>query len=184
MLKPLALFLFVVGILLIGWVGYDYSTSGREVARFDLAGEAGSTGLIDLDPSMNPMRAILSVSYEIELLKGDAPAFDYSIILNGPGGLSVFEANGQQRDKREDNTPEYATKTSEQVIKTFDVPSPGAYLLDWRITPAEAKISAQSLQLRQNVNPLKIPYLVAGVVSFGLGILLLITRRRGISRAG
>ena len=181
MKKSFVIFLFLLGIGLIGWVGYDYSTSGREVAQFDLSGAAGSTALVDLDPSMNPMRALLTVTYEIELLKGDTKVFDYSVILNGPGGIEVFKAEGQQRDKREDNTPEYATKTSDQVIKTFDIPAPGAYLLDWRIIPAEAKITVQTLKIRQNVRPLQIPYLIAGAVCFGLGFLLLVRRRQRLS---
>ncbi|WP_340150487.1 hypothetical protein [uncultured Sneathiella sp.] len=178
MRKTLIILLILCGLGLIGWVGYDYSASGEEVARFELAGEAGSTGLVRLDPSMNPMRAILSVSYDIELLAGSAAAFDYSILLTGPGGAALFEAEGQQRDKREDNAPEYASKTSEQVIKTFDVSAPGQYLIDWQISPKDAKIKSQTIFLRRNVEPLRVPFLIAGAVSFGLGFLLLVWRRK------
>lgn len=167
--KTLTFFLVVCGLGLIGWVGYDYSTSGREIARFDLAGELGNTDLIELDPSMNPMRAILSVTYEIELLKGSTVAFDYSIVMMGPGGISLFNAKGRQRDKREDNTPEYVAKTSEQVIKTFDVTAPGQYLLDWQISLKEASIQSQTIFLRRNVQPLRIPFLTAGIACFGFG---------------
>ncbi|WP_339631479.1 hypothetical protein [uncultured Sneathiella sp.] len=178
MRKTLIILFIVCGLGLIGWVGYGYSTSGEEVARFELAGEAGNTGLVTLDPSMNPMRAILSVSYDIELLAGSASAFDYSIILTGPGGAALFKAEGQQRDKREDNTPEYASKTSEQVIKTFDISAPGQYLLDWQISPEDAQIKTQTIFLRRNVQPLRVPVLIAGAVSVGLGFLLLVWRRK------
>ncbi|MBO0334046.1 hypothetical protein J0X12_10495 [Sneathiella sp. CAU 1612] len=177
-MRKLPVLLILVGLGLIGWVGYDYTTSGEEIARFELAGEAGSTDLISLEPSLNSMRALLSVTYEIELLAGSATAFDYSIMMTGPGSLTVFTAEGQQRDKRDDNTPEYATKTSEQVIKTFAVPAPGEYLLDWRIVPDKARITSRSISLRRNVEPLRIPYLIAGVACFGLGVLLLIRKRR------
>ena len=178
MRKTLIILFIVCGLGLIGWVGYGYSTSGEEVARFELAGEAGNTGLVTLDPLMNPMRAILSVSYDIELLAGSASAFDYSIILTGPGGAALFNAEGQQRDKREDNTPEYASKTSEQVIKTFDISAPGQYLLDWQISPEDAQIKTQTIFLRRNVQPLRVPVLIAGAVSVGLGFLLLVWRRK------
>ena len=181
MRKILIFVLIIVGLGLIGWVGYDYSTSGEEIARIELAGTSGSTDLIELDPAMNPMRALLLVKYDIELLKGSTAAFDYSILMTGPGGIKAFETAGQQRDKREDNTPEYVTKNSEQVIKTFAVQAPGEYLLDWQVTPAEAKILEQSISLRRNVVPLRIPYLIAGVVCFVLGVLLLTVGRR---RAG
>lgn len=177
-MRKLSVLLLLVGLALIGWVGFDYSTSGKEIARFELAGEAGSTDLISLEPSLNSMRALLSVTYEIELLAGSATAFDYSIMLTGPGGLTAFTAEGQQRDKREDNTPEFATKTSEQVLKTFAVPAPGDYVLDWRITPDKAKIISGAISLRRNVEPLRIPYLIAGVICFGLGVFLLIRTRR------
>ncbi|MCC3304363.1 hypothetical protein [Sneathiella sp. HT1-7] len=177
-MRKFLILLILLGLGLTGWVGYDYSTSGEEIARFELTGESGSTDLISLEPSLNSMRALLSVTYEIELLAGSATAFDYSIMLTGPGGLTAFTAEGQQRDKREDNTPEYATKNSEQVLKTFAVPAPDDYVLDWRITPDKAKVISGAISLRRNVEPLRIPYLIAGVVCFGLGVLLLIRERR------
>ncbi len=177
-MRKLYVLLLLLGLGLIGWVGYDYSTSGEEIARYELAGEAGSTDLISLDPSQNPMRALLSVEYEIELLSSSTPAFKYSVLMTVPGGLEVFKTEGQQRDKREDNTQEYAMKISEQVIDTFSISAPGDYLLDWQITPNKAKIISQRIYLRRNVEPLKIPYLIAGGVCFALGVLLLIWRRR------
>lgn len=177
-MRKLFVLLLLIGLGLIGWVGYDYSTSGEEIARFELAGEAGSTDLISLDPSQNPMRALLSVKYEIELLSSSTPAFEYSVLMVGPAGLNVFDTKGQQRDKRDDNTPEYATKTSEQVIETFSISAPGDYLLDWRITPDKAKIISQKISLRRNAEPLRVPYLIAGGICFALGVLLLIRSRR------
>lgn len=177
-MRKLSVLLLLIGLALIGWVGFDYSTSGREVARFELSGEEGSTDIFQLDPSQNPLRALLSVKYEIELLGQNTPAFQYSVLMTGPGGLEAFKAEGQQRDKREDNTPEYVTKTSEEIIETFSVAAPGDYLLDWRIVPEKAKIISQSITLRENVTPLRVPYLIAGGVSFILGVLLLIRRRK------
>lgn len=178
MRKYLIPLLIAVGIGLVGWVGYDYSRSGEQIAAFNLEGGEGSTDLIKLDPSMNPLRAILTVSYEIELLKGTSAAFDYDILMTGPGGVEVFAAQGQQRDKRDDNTPEYATKSSELVIKTFAVPVPGEYLLDWRIAPVEAKILGQSISLRRNVEPFRVAFLIPGVLSLALGFFLLIRSKR------
>ncbi|MDF2367949.1 hypothetical protein [Sneathiella sp.] len=177
-MRKLYVLLLLIGLGLIGWVGYDYSTSGEEVARFELAGEAGSTDLISLDSSQNPMRALLSVEYEIELSSSSTPAFEYSVLMTGPGGIEAFKAEGQQRDKREDNTPEYATKTSEQVIETFSVSAPGDYLLDWRVMPDRAKIISQKISLRRNVEPLRVSHLIAGGVCFALGVLFLIRGRR------
>ena len=177
-MRKLSVLLLLLGLVLIGWVGFDYSTSGKEVARFDVSGEQGSTDLFQLAPAQNPLRALLSVEYEIELLDSSTPAFQYSVLLAGPGGLEVFKAEGQQRDKREDNTPEYVTRTSEQVIETFSVPTPGDYLLDWRIVPEKAKIISQEITLRQNVAPLRVPYLIAGGVCFILGVIFLIRGRK------
>ncbi|WP_334129902.1 hypothetical protein [Sneathiella sp.] len=173
------LLLFLAGAGLIGWAAYDYSTSGREAVRFELQGPEGSTPLVRLDPAMNPMRALLDISYEIELREESNPAFEYSIILVGPGGLPAFTAEGVQRDKREDNAPEYASRTAEQVITDFDVPAPGDYLFDWRITPEKATISAQAISLRRNVTPLRLPLLIAGVACFAVAVLaLLLTRKK------
>ncbi|WP_373085920.1 hypothetical protein [Sneathiella sp.] len=184
MRKSLVLFLFAVGILLIGWTGYDYSTSGQKVVEFDLTGEAGNSALIDLDPSMNPMRAFLTVIYGIELRQSSTPAFTYDLRLNGPGGLSAFEATGQQRDKRDENISEYVTKTSEQVVSSFTVAGRGAYFLDWKVTPENADIKTQSLSLRRNVHPLRIFHLITGITSFALGFLLLLLFRQKGSGSG
>lgn len=177
-MRKLSFLLLLTGLALVGWVGFDYSTSGNEIARFELAGQEGSSDLFQLDPSQNPLRALLSVTYEIELLEGSTPAFQYSVLMAGPGGLEAFKAEGQQRDKRDDNTPEYVTRTSEQVIDTFSIPAPGEYLLDWRVTPEKAKIISQKIILRENVTPLRVPYLIAGGVCFILGALLLIRGRK------
>ena len=170
--------LLLIGLALVGWVGFDYSTSGNEIARFELAGQEGSSDLFQLDPSQNPIRALLSVTYEIELLGGSTPAFQYSVLMTGPGGLEAFKAEGQQREKREDNTPEYVTRTSEQVIENFSISAPGDYLLDWRVTPEKARIINQEITLRENVVPLRVPFLVAGGICFILGVLLLIRGRK------
>jgi hypothetical protein len=178
MRKYIVPLLFLAGAGLIGWVAYDYSTSGSEVARFELHGTEGSGRLVTLDPSMNPMRAVLTVSYDIELMEENNRAFDYSVIMVGPGGMQTFTAEGQQRDKREDRTPEYASKTSEQVIKTFDIPAPGDYLLDWRIMPEKAQVTAQAISLRRNVTPLRVPFLIAGGACILLAFLFLLRSRK------
>ena len=69
------------------------------------------------------MRGLLEVGYNIDLLEADNKAFTYNATLQGLGGKVLFDAKGAQRDKREDNTPEFNTKSSSIVLATFDIPA-------------------------------------------------------------
>lgn len=177
MRQALTVAIFILSFLLFGWVGYDYMQSGDELVRVDLQGPVGQTGPIELDPDMNPIRLILKMSYEIEIAEIDEPAYDYEIVLADVKGVRLFREVGGQREKRDDNTPVFAAKSMAHVVQTFSVEEAGQYVVDWNITADKAKIVQQSVLFRRNVRPFQIGYLIAGVICFGLGFLLLIRRR-------
>jgi hypothetical protein len=168
--KIVPFLLIAVAFCSFGWAGYDHAESGEEFAVFDLEGQEGSSAPFELVLSMSPMRLIFRVAYEIELADADNKAFTYDILVQGPGGLVVFKAIGEQRDKRNDNTPEFNNKTEQLVLGTFEIPVNGIYVIDWRVTPRTAKIGSQKLILKQQVSPLQWPLLLFGILSFVLGV--------------
>lgn len=170
--------IFIAAFGLFGWAGYDYAESGEETGVINIADETGSSDAITLNPSMSPIRMSLKVVYGIDLLEANNQAFEYDIILRGPDGVALFDVTGAQRDKREDNTPEFDTKSSLVVLATLDIPMAGSYIFDWKISPQKAKITAQSILLRRNVRPVQWPLVFLGAVSLILAIVSLRYRRR------
>ncbi len=174
----LVLFPFIAGAAMLGWAGYDYNRSGTEFYRTSLDGEEGMARLPVLDPSMNPLRALLQVDYEIEISGGESTAFNYAMILKGPAGQTLFDLQEKQRDGAEDTTPTFETKSIDQVLATFSVTEAGDYSINWKVVPDKAKISQKSLSLRQNVRPLQTSYIIGGGFCVVLGVMLLLRRRR------
>ena len=171
--KFLPFILIVIAFCSFGWAGYDYAESGEELSVIDLEGQEGSLAPFEFDPPMSPMRALLRVDYEIELADVDNKAFIYDFLVQGPGGVVVFKAIGEQRDKRNDNTPEFNNKTEQLVLGTFEIPANGIYVIEWRVVPGTAKIASQKLILKQRVSPLQWPLLFLGMLSFVLGVLVI-----------
>lgn len=126
--KIVPIIIFVIAFGLVGWAAYDYVESGVEVGVIDIIDEAGRSDPVNLDPSMSPMRGVLKVEYDIDLLETDNKAFTYNAILQGSDGEVLFDAKGAQRDKREDNTLEFKAQSSLIVLATFDIPAAGAYI--------------------------------------------------------
>lgn len=170
--------MFVIAFGLFGWAGYDYVESGVESSVIDITGEAGRSDPINLDPSMSPMRGVLKVDYDSDLLEADNKAFTYNATLQGSDSEVLFDAKGELRDKREENTPVFSTKSSLTVLATFDIPAAGAYTFSWKIIPQKATITVRSIVLRRNVRPAQWPLVILGAVSFVLGIVSLQYRRR------
>ncbi|USG62059.1 hypothetical protein NBZ79_03610 [Sneathiella marina] len=176
--RILPFIIFAISFGLLGWAGYDYIESGVETGVIQMTGEVGRSNPINLEPSMSPMRVLLKVEYNIELLETDNKAFEYDIVLRDAGGDVLFDTAGEHRDKREDNTPEYATKSSLIVLATKDISTAGAHIIDWKILPQKATILAQTIILRGNVRPAQWPLVILGAVAFVLGIGSLRYRRR------
>ncbi|MEH6525888.1 MAG: hypothetical protein V7723_07415 [Sneathiella sp.] len=176
--KILPFIIIVSAFGLFGWAGYDYVESGEEAGVINLPGKTGSSNLINLDPSMSPMRVLLKVDYEIDLLEADNKAFEYGVILKSTNSGALFDVMGAQRIKREGNTPEFDSNTALIVLATFDIPTAGAYIFDWEVDDQEAKISDQWIVMRRNVRPAPWPLVILGVVCFVLGIISLRYRQR------
>ncbi|MCR9214337.1 MAG: hypothetical protein NXI13_11520 [Proteobacteria bacterium] len=177
-MRFLVLLPIVAGVLMLGWAGYDYNKSGEEVFRSSLDGTEGTLSLPPLDPSMNPLRALLQADYEIEISGGESTAFTYAMKLVGPGDEVLFDINQKHRDGAEDATPTFETKSIDQVLATFSVTEAEAYSLNWTMTPDKAKISQKFFSLRQNVRPLQTNYIIGGAFCVALSVMLLLRQRR------
>lgn len=178
MRKFIVLMLFIGSIVLFAWSINKYATSGEEISAFALTQGQSVLPPVHLDVSMSPVRAILGVSYEMQVTDGHSDAYKYRVNIKDPASTEVIAVQHTQSEKKEDQETSFQQKNSNHIIGTFPVNQSGAYLIEWDLWPKKAKITKISLQLRRNVAPLDwVQMTIAGVL-FALGWFVLFTGRR------
>lgn len=177
MRKFVILVLFVASVGLFAWNLNKYATSGEEISTTTLTPGQSVLPPVHLDVSMSPVRAILGVSYEIQVTDGHSDAYKYRLNIKDPASTEVISVQRTQSEKKEDTETSYQKKKSNHIVGTFPVNQSGAYLIEWDLWPKKSKVTAISLQLRRNVEPMDwLQMTIAGVL-FALGWLVLLTGR-------
>ena len=171
---------FSVGVLLVAWEMQRYASSGTEFMSIPLSGTEGDTAFVNLREDMSPVRAILSVDYEIHLEQGANPAYGYRVEVLSLATDPLISSDQIHLEQYADQGSGFEIKTESHVIGTFTVPANGNYEVRWQLDPKKAVISDARLAFRQQVSPLNISILIAAGVCFavGFGALLLGRKKR------
>lgn len=177
MRKYIVLMLFVGSIGLFAWSINQYATSGEEISSTALTRGQSVLPPVHLDVSMSPVRVILGVSYEMQVTDGQSDAYRYRVNIKDPASTEVIAVQHTQSEKKEDQESSFQQKNSNHIVGTFPVNQSGAYLIEWNLWTKKAKVTAISLQLRRNAEPMDwVQMTIAGVL-FALGWLVLLTGR-------
>ncbi len=169
---------FGAAILLVAWEMQRYASSGTEYASIPLLGTEEDTAFINLQEDMSPVRAILSVSYEIHLQQGANTAYGYQVEVLDLVNEPIISSDQIHVEQYADQGSGFDVKTENHIIGTFEVPANGSYVVRWKLDPKEAKISAAGLTFRQQVSPLNISVLIIAGLCFVCGGAVLILGRK------
>lgn len=178
MTKAGGIFLLLCGLVLAAWQFHQYGSSGDELIRVTLDELVGSSAPVTIEPAKNPLRIVLTGSYEIQLDRQQREAFSYSVRLVGPGSETVFETVGTHYPQLEPEAPIVARESAHIVLGSFEVEAAGGYLLDWRIAAKDATVGKATLIIRSNVSEVSYFYAALAAIAFFLGLALAVFARR------
>lgn len=176
----------VVSLILIGagiytlYTAYEaYLSSGREVARLDLAGGGAKVATVHLGSGMNPLRVVLDVDYAMTSRAANPVLFESEVTVSNNAGTPVWTGRTSRRDDRTDRTDQPGTDTMHTGLGDFTISGAGKYGIAWSLTPKTAQVRSARLSLRAGAAPLDWQRTVLGGALLAVGVVSLFIRRRG-----
>lgn len=173
--------LMVAGLLLVV-VGFaQYSSSGTQVAQFDLKPERLNQGQLQLAPSMNAMRAILATRYRNRSNNLRVTHYDYQFSVSDMKGTALVTHNGSNFETYKE-TPSHHQRTSirrnNHILSSWEVLEDGIFTWQVSFTKRQAQLESAQLIVKQNVMTSFPTILPVGAVMMVVGFVLLIVTGR------
>lgn len=171
----------VVGFLMaiIGFM--QYSSSGIQVAAFDLKPGQLNQGQLQLSPNMNAMRAILATRYRNSSNNLRVTHYDYQFKVSDDNGVGLVAESGSNFETYKE-TPSHHQRNSirrnNHILDSWSVARHGLYFWTVGFTERQARLESAQLIVKQNVMtgfPVIVP---AGALLMVLSLVLLIATGR------
>jgi len=200
-MKKVGIVLVAVGVIIAGvHLFYAYVMSGEEVGVYKLVADgkpaeglaeakgegdsiSGKAGPVKLDTEMNPVRALMHVSYSYSTVMRpsvsvsvdgetkDGKSFcHYSSTAKSSSGSRGRTASGRRRRR---TGLKLGSSSTTLILGTSDVAEAGDYVFDCRFRAFKCNIKSASLELRRNVSKMSWTIVGLAIVVAGVGGVLI-----------
>lgn len=171
----------VIGFLM-AIVGFmQYSSSGTEVARFDLKSGQLNQGQLQLAPDMNALRGVLATRFRNRSNNLRVTHYDYHFSVKDMDELVLVNETGSNFETYKE-TPSHHQRNSirktNHILDSWKVTEGGVYLWEVTLKPRQAELESAQLLIRQNVMTEFPGSVAAGAVLMIASLVLLIVTGR------